>query len=217
MLRIKTTKQHKDWWKKRKIDWKTSYLDTQDHPHRQLLMWVLKSLEGNPQRPNWVSVWEIGCGPGANLVKIVKTFPNKAVGGSDINEDAIELAKKTFVQNLPFRVESSENLLMSDKSVDLILSDASLIYIGPTKIKKVLEEMKRVSRNFVVLCEFHEKSWWKRVLLRLRTGYNAYDYEKLLEELGCFDIRKVKITKDFWEGPPWTEYGYIITANLPQR
>ena len=50
---------------------------------------VLKSIP-------WVSLLEIGCASGPNLAAIVKAMPGKQVGGVDLSEDAIELAKKTF-------------------------------------------------------------------------------------------------------------------------
>ena len=154
-------------------------------------------------------------GPGPNLVRIVREFPNKQVVGSDINPEAIELAKQTFNGGI-FHVESTEDILLSDKSVDVILSDASLIYIGPTKIKNTIAELVRVARNRIVLCEFHGKSSWKRFLLRLKTGYNAYNYKNLLEEAGCYDVQIIKITDEFWQGFPWSTWGHIIVAKIPK-
>lgn len=203
---MKTTNKHKKYWTERKIDWKTSYLDTWDHPHRQLLVWILKTIP-------FYSLWEVGCGPGANLKKIVQEIPNKQLGGSDVNPEAIELAQKTFKGGL-FHVESGENLLMSDNSVDVILSDACLIYVDPTKIKKYLNEYKRVARSHIVLCELHEKNLWKRFTYWLKTGYFMYDYKKLLDKLGYWDIRLTKIPKEFWPGTPWEQHGYIITAKI---
>lgn len=205
-IRIKTTAGHKRFWKERKIDWAKDYLSTWDHPHRNLLVWVLKSIP-------FVSLWEVGCGPGANLVKITKEIPSKQLGGSDVNEDAIELARKTFTGGR-FHVEGVEDLLLSDKSVDVVLSDATLIYIGPAKIKKALGECTRIARNHIILCEFSGGNWFKRLIFRIKTGYNAYDYPKLLEEMGCYDIRSFKIPKEFWDGTPWTEWGYIIIARV---
>lgn len=205
-MRLKTTQQHKKFWSERKIDWEKDYLATWDHPHRGLITYVLNSL-------NWYSLYEVGCGAGANLKRIIRDLPReKQLGGMDINPDAIEVCKKTFVGG-HFMVGTVDELLMSDKACDIVLSDAALIYIGPTKIKKAIHELTRVARKHVVLCEFHGGSWWQRLLFRLKTGYNAYDYRKLLEEAGCYDIRIVKIPKEAWDGTPWTEWGYIIVAN----
>lgn len=206
MIRFKTTDAHKKFWAERKIDWKTQYLDTWNHPHRALIAEVLKTF-------NWISLWEAGCGPGANLVRIAKEFKGKQLGGSDVNAEAIELARATFVGG-KFHVESVEDMLLSDDAVDVMLSDAALIYIDPTNIKKAVGEMVRITRNRLVLCEFHGTSWWERLKLRLTTGYNAYDYTKLLTEAGAYDVQMFKIPEQFWEGFPWNKWGYIITAKL---
>jgi ubiquinone/menaquinone biosynthesis C-methylase UbiE len=203
-MRIKTTKQHSEYWKNRKIDWKESYLSTWNHPHRKLIIQALKTID-------WFSLWEVGCGPGANLVKITQELPGHQLGGSDINEEAIELARKTF-NGGRFHVESSDNILLSDNSVDVMLSDAHLIYFGPTKIKKVLSEMIRSTRKHIILFEYHEKSWWKRILIRWQSGYNAYDYSKLLEEMGCYSVQIAKMPPQYWPDTMWGKYGHIIIA-----
>lgn len=215
MVRIKTTGQHAKWWRERKIDWEKQYLATWDHPHRALIIAALKTVP-------WVSLWEVGCGPGPNLVRILKELPMtdlqkkvgaRQLGGSDVNADAIALAQK-MMKGGKFHVESSENIFLTDSAVDVVLSDASLIYIGPTKIRKVLKEMIRIGRNNIILCEFNEKSLWKRLSLRWKTGYNAYDYKKLLESEGCFDVKVIKIPAEYWDGFPWQPYGHIIIANI---
>ena len=89
MFGIKTTKTNSNYWKDRKIDWSKHYTATWNHPHRQLIVDVLR-------RIRFESLWEIGCGSGPNILKIVKELPAKQLGGSDVNKDAIELARKTF-------------------------------------------------------------------------------------------------------------------------
>lgn len=225
---LKSTKKHSEYWKKRKINWREAYLSTWDHPHRGLIAWMLKSIP-------FYSLWEVGCGPGANLVKILKEFPGKQLGGSDINEGAIQVARETFKGGL-FHVESGDNLLMSDKSVDVILTDMCLIYVGidilfkewkkiwrfvkipifETSIQKYIREFKRVGRNYVVLVEFHSPSLWKRLKARLG-GYHVYDYRKLLEREGYYDIMVQQIPPEFWPGTDSnTEFRHIITAKIPK-
>lgn len=201
---FQSTNKHKKYWKERKIDWKERYLSTWNHPHRKLIIEALKSFD-------WFSLWEVGCGPGANLVKITKELPGRQLGGSDINKEAIDLAKETF-RGGNFHVEEADDLLISDDAIDVVLSDACLIYYSPIKIGKVLDEITRVSRNYVVLCEFYSPNWFHRKLLRLKTGYYAHDYKKLLEERGWFDIQIVKIPENFWKGYPWQPFGHIIVA-----
>jgi ubiquinone/menaquinone biosynthesis C-methylase UbiE len=203
---LKFTAQHKNYWERRKIDWDASYLSgTLAHPHRNLILKVLESFQ-------WQSLWEVGCGPGANLVRIVQAFPGKEVGGNDINKDAIDLAQKTF-KNAIFGVNSGDDILMSDKACDVVLSDMMLIYVDPFKIKKYLNEFKRICRLRVVLVEFHSESWWERLKLRIRSGYNSYNYKKLLEQVGFYDIVMWKIPEEYWPGGnPQKDFAYIISA-----
>lgn len=206
-MRTRTTKQHKDYWKNRKIDWNEHYIATWNHPHRKLIVHALKMFP-------WFSLWEVGCGGGPNLVKITQELPGHQLGGSDINEDAVETARKTF-KGGRFHCESSEDILLSDDSVDVVLSDAHLIYFGPTQIKKVLGEMLRVSRGNIVLCEYHEPSFWKRMWIWYKTGYHAHDYKKLLEGFGCYGVQLVKIPYDYWPDTMWSKVGYVVIAKKP--
>ena len=207
MFRFKTTKQHQKWWAERKLNWDKDYTSTWNHPHRALLVSALKTFP-------WISLWDVGCGSGANIVRFVKEgFTDKQMGGSDINPDAIEAAKATIVGGR-FHVEPSDDLLLSDKATDVVLSDACLIYTGPEKIEATLKEMIRVARGHILLCEFHSTNPLKRWILRLKTGYNAYNYKHLLEKLGCYDIQMVKITKEYWDGFPWDTWGYVILAKI---
>src|SRR3990167_1293539 len=199
-----TTNRHKRYWSERKIDWKKAYLDTWDHPHRTLISRVLSNL-------SWLSLVEIGCGAGANLRNIITNIPGRQVGGIDINTDAIELAQKSFIGG-QFRIGSGEDIMMSDKSSDIVLTDAMLIYVGPNKIDKYIKEIKRIARNYAVFCEFHTTSLWNKLALKFNSGYFAYDYKKLLEKHGFYDIQIFKIPKEVWSGTPWEEFGNIIVA-----
>jgi ubiquinone/menaquinone biosynthesis C-methylase UbiE len=205
-----TTDQHKKWWANRKIDWKTSYLDTWNHPHRHIISAILANF-------NWLSLIEIGCGPGTNLVNILKKFKGRQVGGVDVNPEAIELAKKTFTDGL-FKVCQGNDVMLSDKSTDVVLTDMALIYVGPLKINSYIEEIKRIGRNHIVLCEFHSENLIRRLWLKIFSGYNAYNYRKLLEKHGFYDILSYKLTQEDWpEGTHQKEFGYIFTARVPKR
>jgi len=160
---------------------------------------------------------EIGCAAGANLVNIAKAMPGRQIGGIDVSPDAIEKAKEVtgaVFNGGFFKVNSADDIMMSDNSSDVILSDAVLIYVDRTKIKKYLKEIKRVSRNHILFCEFHSESWWDRLALKWKTGYNAYDWVKLLEKNGFYDIYIYKLREQDWEGYPWNKYGHLILARV---
>ena len=210
---LKTTKDHISYWKNRKINWNDHYTATWDHPHRQFIIDKLKTWK-------WISVIEVGCASGPNLVKIVKEFPRADVGGVDVNEDAINTARSVFAEIFKntlrgawFKVNSADNMVISDGSTDIVLSDMALIYVDRKDIKKTLLEMKRVTRNRIMLMEFHHKSWLKRLALKLKSGYNSYNYKKLLEELGFHNITIDKLPPEMWDGhEPQKTYAYLITA-----
>ena len=207
---MKTTKQHKKFWASRKIDWQKSYTDTWNHPHRFLISGVLKTF-------NWISLIEIGCGSGPNLVNILKTFQGKEVGGIDINPDAIEAAKKTFGGGM-FKVSSGDDIMLSDDSTDVVLSDMCLIYVDPFSIDRYIKEIRRIARNHVVLCEFHSTSLFARLKLWLTSGYFAHNYKKLLEKHDFYDVMLYKLPIKAWPGgEPQKTFCYIIIANVPSR
>ncbi len=204
---MKSTNQHKEYWAKRKIDWNQAYTSTADHPHRELIIQVLKEFA-------FMSLFEMGCASGPNLLRIQKEWSGLLLGGIDINEDAIAEAKRVLPRHKSrFMVEDVTDPYMSDKSVDMILTDMVLIYVGKDKIDFTLSEIKRIARTGAVFCEFHHPSFLKRLGLKLTSGYNAHDYKKLLKKHGFWDIQIRKIPPEYWEnGEPQKTYGYIISA-----
>ena len=199
------------YWGNRKINWKTSYFDTWDHPHRKFIIRVLQSI-------NWVSLFEVGCGAGANFVQIVKNFPiGKQLGGQDINKDAIETAKIMFNHAI-LKIGPSDDIMMSDNSTDVILTDRCLMYLSPIKIGKTIEEIKRVSRGYVVFAELHSTSWVDRIKLFINSGYYAHNYLKLLEKHGFYDIISYKTPREYWpQGEKLYKFDHIILAKVPTR
>jgi ubiquinone/menaquinone biosynthesis C-methylase UbiE len=206
-----STAQHSKYWKDRKIDWVKSYADTWTHPKREFLAQILGSIK-------WLSLVEIGCASGPNLIKIANTFPNRDVGGIDINPEAIEAAQKIFAngrKNAWLKVGSGESVMMSDGGTDVVLTDMMLIYVGPFKIRKYLKEFKRITRNYLVIHELYSSKWYERVWLLLTSGYWAYDYPKLLEKMGFYDIRKYKVPIECFPGadPIQRKYNYVVIAS----
>lgn len=184
--RAYTTGQNKAYWKK-KTDpeyWK-NYIKTWNHPHRQVISAALNTIP-------WVSLFEVGCGSGPNIVNIVKNFQGKQLGGCDINEMAIRVAKAN-IHGALLQNGSGDDIMMSDKSTDITLTDMYLIYVDPRHIKKYLMELKRITRNYLVLHEYFAERWWDGWKLRIFSGRHAYNYKKLLEKLGFYDVQIFKM------------------------
>ena len=77
-MKLQTTDKWKKWWTHRNIDWKKHYLASFNHPHRKVISAALRLFP-------WLSLFEIGVGGGANLVRIIKDFPGRLMGGADVN------------------------------------------------------------------------------------------------------------------------------------
>ena len=201
-----TTKQNASYWANRKEGWR-EYQETANHPHRSFISYILKQM-------NWISLVEIGCGSCPNLVNIARSMGGKQLGGVDINPEAINVCNRTFKDG-HFRVGSAEDIMMTDKGTDILLSDAFLIYVGPRKIKRYLEEAIRITRNNVVFYEYHSESFWKRLRLRIFSGRHSYNYKKLLKSLGFYDINIIKTP--VFEEDNEQEFRYLIIAKPPKE
>ena len=186
----KSTNYFRKYWKNRKIDWHEGYF-TPEHPHRQLIIDALKQFK-------FRSVLEVGCGAGANLYKIKQNFPNVDVGGLDWNAAAIEEAKVMLPRVAVLQVGEANDIFLSDRGADILLSDHCLIYLDSANVNKAIKEFKRIARNGIVLCEFHSANFFKRLLIKLTSGYNTYDYQKLLKKYGFYDIEITPLSVKDW-------------------
>ena len=181
-----TTGQNKKYWRNRgDPEYWLEYAKTWNHPHRFIIASYLRQID-------WGSLFEVGCGSGPNIINLARLFRGKQLGGIDINKTAIKVLNGLAKGGL-FKVGSGENIMMSDKSTDIVLSDAYLIYIDPRHIKKHLKEFKRIARKQIILREYHSFSWIERQKLRIFSGRHAYDYKKLLEQLGFYDVQIYKL------------------------
>jgi len=182
------------------MNWQ-EHLKTWNYPHRFYISYILSTF-------GWFSLMEIDCGAGPNLVNILKSHKRPMqLGGTDINKKALDIANKVIIGGL-FKMDSGDNIMMSDKSTDVVLTDDVLSKLKLKQAKKYFKEIKRITRNYVVLCELHEQSFLKRLKLKIK-GQCAYNYKQLLPKLGFYDIRLYKVPKE--DGPYW-HYKYVIVA-----
>jgi ubiquinone/menaquinone biosynthesis C-methylase UbiE len=209
------TSTNEFYWRFRHIitgdNWPQSYISQSSisHPHRQLL---IEKITGYAP---FKTVLEIGCASGPNLYLLSKRFPEAKLYGTDISNQAIKIGRMWFrtqnIQNillLPSRAEDLKQF--PDKSIDVIFTDAVLIYIGPNKIENVIQEMIRVARKVLVLNEWHDGA----LLYPFYDDHWIYNYQSLLVKFHTVkDIKLTKIPPEIWEGN-WAKYGYIIEAML---
>lgn len=204
-----------NYWKNRPLDdsrrdwyyntgnWITDYRASVEHPHRKLIINALEELAP------FEDLVEMGCNCGPNLYLIKEKFPGVKLAGVDVNEKAIEEAHR-LLPNVNTRISDIENRFsFEDKSFDIVLVDAVLMYIGPEKIKEVISEFDRIARKGIILVEWDSES----LLGELKEHHWARDYKGLLEERG-FKVKKVKIPAEMWPNRSgnWAKLGYLFSA-----
>ena len=205
---FKTTKQHKKYWESRKIDWNKAYFSTWTHPHRILIINYLRSIR-------FGSLYEIGCAAAANLFVINQAFPRVRVGGCDVNNDALREGIKHLPRNAFLQEGHAEDLFMSDKSTDVVLTDMMCIYLSPRSMNRFIKEAKRITRSHVIFVEFNSESLWERLRIWWETGYYVHNFRKLLAQNGFYDVIICPMKEQDWPGGGLQpKVGAIITAKI---
>jgi len=202
------------YWKFRHFfdkSWAKSYISDAsiNNNHRDFLIEKISKFS------NLESVLEVGCSSGPNLYLLAQKFPNIKIYGVDVSVSAIKEGKKFFkqknIQNVFLSAGSGLEAFkkLENKSIDLIFTDAVLIYFGQDKIDSVLEEIIRVARKGIVFLELHH-SGSKSVY---RDNW-IHNYQILLEKyISKEKIKIQKIPKNIWEGN-WQDFGHIIEVKF---
>jgi len=193
---------NKDWNYKQK-NWIFDYWKSQRHPHRKLIIRQLKKLKP------FNSLIEIGCSNGPNLFLLHQNFPNIALVGVDINKLVIKDGIKRF-KNAVFLEGEASKLPFPDKSFDILLTDAMLMYVSSKEIRKTIKEFLRVVRKALIFVEWYTtKSKFGKIEYR----HWARDYVRLLSDYGI-RTKLYKLTEEDWPSENWSRVGYIITGYL---
>lgn len=191
--------REKDWRYDEKT-WLEGYVKSVGHPHRKLIVNALKDIPFD-------SLLEIGCNTGPNLVKINKTFAGKSLAGIDVIKEALSVAKK-LLPEATFKRSHYEKIPFKDKSFDVVLADATLLYADPKIISKVMFEIDRVVKNAVILVERYAPS-----LMGEEVGHCwGRNYAALLQALD-FKVKEIPITKKDWPfSKSWPQFGRVWIA-----
>ena len=189
-------------------------------PHRVWLVdKILSHLEITSQRNlelGHTSVLEIGCGCGANLEVIARRAPLLRLVGVDISPASIAVGRERFAE-LGLRVITlvegqADNLSgFADASIDVVFTDAMLLYIGPDKIQACIEEMRRIARRAIILLEMHMDG------IGLDGSYTrdgfVRDYRGLCKQLGN-DIKLTRMPPEKRPAGRWPKYGTLIEVRV---
>jgi S-adenosylmethionine-diacylgycerolhomoserine-N-methlytransferase len=212
-VKIFSSKVDELFWKFRHFfdkSWVESYISKEsiNHPHRKILIDTISKYYP------FDSALEIGCASGPNLYLLSKKFPEIKLYGIDISKKAIEIGKKKFneekISNVILETGNPSNLKkFFNKSIDIVFSDACLIYLSPKKINSVVGEMVRIAKKAIILCEQHSD--------HSNSFYNdnwIHNYKLLFGKFVSSEkIKFTKIPKEIWGGD-WGKFGYIIEIIL---
>ena len=183
-------------------DWVQGYVDSVDHPHRQVFVDEIGKIK--PE-----NVLELGSNTGPNLVLLKQKFPELKIAGIDANPDAIRFAKHIWPE-ADWRVgDILQPLPYEDKSFDVILCDAVLMYVAPSEIESVMKEINRVAKKAVLIIDWFddskdgvEKDWhWAR------------SYHRWLRDLGFGLVWHRKLEEHEWPvTKKWQNNGHIFVG-----
>jgi ubiquinone/menaquinone biosynthesis C-methylase UbiE len=208
-------------WKTRHLykgdEWARGYCESINHPHRELLVEKISFYAP------FESILELGCNTGPNLYLLAKKFRESRLYGIDINRRAIEKGEawlqKEGIGNVSLSVGKADEIkTFVSKSYDLVFTDATLMYIGPDKIRGIIDDMIRIARKSLIFNEYH----WNRDSDSLKPkyyfyydGHWIYDYRALFEGyISAVGIKISKLPKAVWGGSGWEEFGSIIEVKL---
>ena len=184
-------------------EWIHSYLHSEEHPHRCQILSAVESF------CPFGSILEVGCNSGPNLLLLHRKFPEAHLIGIDINPKAVAVGKKYLrearIDQIELSVGRADRIDFPDKSTDIVLTDAILMFVGPEKIETVLSEMGRVARKGLILNEYH-------TVLPPHGNYDGgrwvYDYGSLMARL--FPGADYEFSKSLFTGGLWDQYGTFM-------
>ena len=196
-------------WRIGEEDWIGGYLLSTSHPHRELVKRAVQSLL--PIK----SLLEVGCNVGPNLAVLQDEFKNAVLlCGLDVNKDALQKGSEVLPE-IVFIEGSAKRLPFPNKSFDIVLVDAVLMYISPEKIVNVINEIVRVARKGIIFVEWFDSD----LLGSVQFWHWARDYKTLLEQRGM-KVEMRKITQEDWPSENWSSIGYVFIGkwaeNSPQ-
>ena len=99
------------------------------------------------------SVLEVGCGPGGNLLEVLKNNPSKLVG-ADISDKMVSLAKNKVPEQVKIFKTNGTQLEFDDNSFDIVFTATVLQHNTDEKMLiDLMDEICRVSSEKVFIFE----------------------------------------------------------------
>lgn len=185
-----------------------------EHPHR---LWLVERL------PAVESALEIGSGYGPNLEHLARRFPDARLVGLDMNAHSVAEGNRRFrergVPNASLLLGNADDLSRFETaSFDLVLADAMLLYVAPSRLPAVFDEMRRISRQLIAMVDLHDPALrGQRALGRPSADGWIRNWETAISRTD--DVEGVTFTKippAAWSGGPWERFGYLMIVTIKE-
>lgn len=172
------------------------------------------------------SLLEVGCEHAQNFHLLPQLFPSARFVGIDVDPDRVgsgqELLDRKHVTNAMLSVGDLCDLsAFPDKSADLVISCAALLFIPPERIEQAMAEMLRVAKKCVILLEQQQSNpsnptQYLGIRVPKDTGRSDYylrDYQALLAQYVRPEyIRVTPVPKPRWQLEQWQRYACVVEA-----
>lgn len=195
-------------WSRRNVA--DGYFKTMNLPMNPYIMSFIDDLV--PHR----TILEVGCSSGCHLVLLHEKLPVSTLYGIDICKRSVDFGnlqlKKLDINNAHIEHLAADNIsTFPDNSIDIVFSQAVLTHITPATIEKVMQEMFRISRKWVVIAAPQLYLKQKTKLLPYYHFQWLRDYVGIINKLHLGKIvQSIKIPPELWPGEPWASLGRII-------
>jgi ubiquinone/menaquinone biosynthesis C-methylase UbiE len=162
------------------------------------------------KKKNIKKILELGCGDGVNLKMIAKKNQSIDLYGIDINKTVIKRAISAinkFNFNIKLICGNMKNLeKYKNNEFDVVFTNAALMYVDSSNIYKILNEIFRVSRSKVFICEQHTDG---------THFYNdkwVHNYKEIIHRISKNNLIRIYKIKDNRVGD-WEKFGKIIEVS----
>jgi len=106
--------------------------------------------------PGIRSILELGCNIGLNLEALKRIDSQFELTGFEINDDAVRVAREKKIANI---VQGTiVEKLDINQTFDLTFTKTVLIHINPECLPRVYENLHRLSKRYIVVCEYYNPS-----------------------------------------------------------
>ncbi len=176
----------------------------------------------------FTSVLEVGSGHGQNFDILARLFPKVTFVGVDSNEERVNssnqlfqhqnLSQVTFVQG-----EAGQLPEFLDRSADIVVSSAMMLFVAPDRVEQVVREMLRIARRAVFVLEQHQvdlnnPSQYLGVRCLKDTGISDYylrDYFALFARFVPESaIHLIEVPNPRWPIEQWKQYAKVFRIDL---